>query len=159
MEKIIAAPTVQRTIQVLEVLLFNPSGLTLRELQDKVEISRSTLFLILNTLKAMGYLDQEGKRGVYIPGPRLAAWRAGSGSQNGGLDLLSSFFQENYPDGLDETLAIIVPSEKGESILLGQIESSKNIKVAFSLGQTFGSTTATGKILNPAPDQKIITDG
>ena len=159
MKNTIAAPTVQRTIQVLEVLLFNSSGLTLKELQDKVEISRSTLFLILNTLKAMGYLDQQGKRGVYIPGPRLAVWRNGSASSKPGLDLLSSFFQENYPDGLDETLAIIVPAENGETVLLGQIESLKNIKVAFSLGQTFAKSTASGRILDPSPDDKLITDG
>src|SRR5512133_912696 len=86
------ASTAQRTLALVELLLANPDGLTPQELVTQLEISRSTLFLLLNTLKQLGYVEQSEKRGRYRSGPRLQAWR--SSTPGAAPDLIQAFYQE-----------------------------------------------------------------
>ena len=67
--------TVQRTLRLVEVLLAQPSGLSAGQLHAQVGGSRSALYLLLATLKSLGYIQPGEKRGLYQPGPRARAWR------------------------------------------------------------------------------------
>src|SRR5512143_2039358 len=86
------ASAAQRTLRLVELLLANPNGLAVHEMVSQLEISRSTLFLLLNTLKQLGYAEQSEKRGRYRAAARLLAWRsAGPGVT---ADLSQAFYQE-----------------------------------------------------------------
>ncbi len=141
-------PTVQRTLQVLDEIIFNPNGVSLKELMEKIEISRSSLFMILNTLKSIGYIDQSEKRGRYISGPRMIAWGLGSRSQNTGMDLLTSFYHEAEIITLPETLAIVVKGDAGDCVVLGQTEGEKDVRCVFTAGQKISGASAAGIILD-----------
>lgn len=71
----VASSTAHRTLRLVEVLLAQPAGLTIEQLLPQVGGSRSALYLLLNHLKALGYVAQAQKRGLYQPGPRALAWR------------------------------------------------------------------------------------
>ena len=160
MEKQNITPTVQRIMQVLDLVITSPGGVGLRDFNEKLEISRSTLFLILNSLKSLGYLDQSEKRGKYFTGARLAAWKVGNtGGNNPGMDLLSSFFQETENDSMSETLAIVVRGNPGEVVVLGQSESVMDVRVVFSSGQHLPSKSAAGAILSGRVAEEFMKIG
>ena len=68
--------TTERTLKLVEALLAQPGGVTPQDLLARLGSSRSTLFLLLHTLKRLGYVEQAEKRGRYSPGPRLRAWQS-----------------------------------------------------------------------------------
>jgi DNA-binding IclR family transcriptional regulator len=114
---------------------------------EKIEISRSSLFMILKTLKNIGYIDQSEKRGRYIAGPRMISWGLGSQSQNAAMDLLASFYNEAESITLAETFAIVVKGDAGDCVVLGQTESEKDVRCVFTAGQKISGQSGAGIIL------------
>ena len=143
------APTIERTLRVVELLLANPNGLSPQDLLIQVEISRSTLFALLRTLKSLGYLDQAEKRGRYRPGPRLLAWRSASGPS--AQDIFTAFSQETASAPWAETLLLLTPAQ-GELRIVAQMEGSQAVRCAFTTGQTLTGLKAIEQLFAaPAP--------
>ncbi|HXF70547.1 MAG TPA: helix-turn-helix domain-containing protein [Thermoflexus sp.] len=63
-------PAVERALQLLEWIAERPEGVLPSELIDRLGLSRTGAFALLNTLKAHGYLEQASPRGPYRLGPR-----------------------------------------------------------------------------------------
>jgi DNA-binding IclR family transcriptional regulator len=149
------APSVQRTIQLLENLLTHPQGLSLKDLLAESEGSRSALFILLNTLKSLGYIEQVEKRGRYRAGPRLLAWRGGETSS---ADLQTAFYQEASALALPETLALALPVEQG-ALLAAQVETSAKIRSVFPLGLRFPPESAAAQALSASPSAAVKQAG
>jgi DNA-binding IclR family transcriptional regulator/nitroimidazol reductase NimA-like FMN-containing flavoprotein (pyridoxamine 5'-phosphate oxidase superfamily) len=150
-------PAAGRTLGLLELLLVNPRGLTPRECVDQLDISRSTLFELLQTLKVLGYVEQAHARGRYLPGPRLLAWR--SPRLHDPQELLTAFFQEAASSSLDETLALAVSSPP-YILILAQKESYQHVRIAYDPNQQFDpEETAAGAILSPSPSETVRSMG
>src|SRR5574338_449443 len=86
------APAAERSLRLIELLLERPEGWTPQELLLELDLSRSSLFVLLRAFKTMGCIEQSGKRGRYVVGPRLNAMRAPKPFSNQGL--LAAFYQE-----------------------------------------------------------------
>ena len=86
-------PAAERALNILELLSAEPDGLTASDLLERLDLSRSALFALLNTLKARDYVVQHENRGRYRLGPAL--WTLAPGRQ----------------DDLDAELAEIVTQE------------------------------------------------
>lgn len=144
-------PTAERTLRLIELLLDHPDGLTPQEILPHLDLSRSSLYLLLNTLKSLGYVEQAEKRGRYRSGPRLESWRSAPSPAT--KDLLAAFFQEAAHQACPETLALLVPAEGGLR-LLGQVEGSRQVRSAFTPGQVYPQLPAARNVLqaNPAPE-------
>ena len=99
--------TTERTLKLVEALLGQPGGIGPQELLAQLGGSRSTLFLLLHTLKSLGYAEQPEKRGRYYPGPRLRAWQSAPAIPAAGLSL--AFYQEAARRSRQETLALALP--------------------------------------------------
>lgn len=149
-------PTVERTLHLVEMLLANPKGITPQEMLLHLDISRSTLFLMLRTLKSLGYIEQSEKRGRYRLGPRLEAWRASPSLVS--QDLLTAFYMETSQKDWPETLALVLPSMAGP-IVLAQAESSRQVRCIFTPGQVQPELRAAIEALNPEPPQEVKTNG
>jgi DNA-binding IclR family transcriptional regulator len=146
-------PAAGRTVQLLELLLNYPQGITSQECIDQLEITRSSLFSLLRTLKILGYVEQNNKRGVYRPGPRLLAWRGSASSDP--QDLLTAFYQETSARSQVETIALVV-SNHPELLVLAQVESAQRVRSAFETGQRLSpGETAAGAVLNAKPTNAI----
>ncbi|MEW6716052.1 MAG: pyridoxamine 5'-phosphate oxidase family protein [Chloroflexota bacterium] len=150
-------PAAGRTIHLLELLLQNPQGVTLQECLTTINISRSSFFALLNSLKKLGYVEQAEARGRYRAGVRLRAWKGPS--LNLPQDLLTSFYQEATSLDLDETLVLVLP--EGESLfVLAQVESPHPVRSAFETGQRLSPTeSAAGSILSAPPQKEVRTQG
>ncbi len=150
------ASTARRTLRLVELLLANPTGLTPQELLAQLEISRSTLFLLLTTLKQLGYAEQSEKRGRYRAGPRLAAWQGALPGFT--ADLSQAFYQEAERRPWDETLVLVVPAAGGP-LLLAQVEGSQRVRSAFITGQSYPGLLAAAQVLSEAPPAEVQLHG
>jgi DNA-binding IclR family transcriptional regulator/nitroimidazol reductase NimA-like FMN-containing flavoprotein (pyridoxamine 5'-phosphate oxidase superfamily) len=146
-------PTAERTLRLIELLLDHPEGLSPQELLPHLDLSRSSLFLLLRTLKSLGYVEQAERRGRYRAGPRLEAWR-GSPSQ-GTKDLVTAFYQEAAHQGLAETLGLAVKAEHG-ALLLAQVEGSRQVRSTFTPGQSYPSLDTA---LSAGPPPEVQANG
>jgi DNA-binding IclR family transcriptional regulator len=133
-------PAAERTLHLLELLLRFPEGFTPQEFLAHLDISRSSLFSLLQTLKSLGYVEQSGLRGRYIAGARLLSWR--SVGVGGTSDLLTAFYQETNPQNLDETIALFLPNSNS-CFVLAQVESTQMVRTSFEIGQSFPLDTST----------------
>jgi DNA-binding IclR family transcriptional regulator len=148
-------PSVRRTIELLESLLAQPQGLTLKELLAAVDGSRSSLFALLATLKSLGYVEQNERRGRYRAGARLLAWRVATPPVLN-ADLLHAFLQEAETAQLTETLAVIAPLPNGDAQVLGQVEGRAGVRVVFEPGQRLPAASAAGQIFHAAIAPEIL---
>ncbi|MFC1466411.1 MAG: pyridoxamine 5'-phosphate oxidase family protein [Candidatus Brachytrichaceae bacterium NZ_4S206] len=138
--------TLERALLLLEFLLDHPDGAEVADLLEHLDGARSTLFLLLNKLKSLGYVEQTERRGRYRPGPRLLAWRGGA-LRLPAADLLPAFFQEAQTCGLEETLALFIPAGDGAVVLLGQVEGRREVRSAFESGQRLNASSAPAQVL------------
>lgn len=158
MSKETDSPSVERALSLLEILLEQPQGVDIPDLLSRVDISRSSLFVLLNTLKTLSYVEQTEKRGRYRAGPRLLAWQGGS-SPLPAADLLSAFFHEAESCDLEETLALFVPVREGEALVLGQVEGPREVRSVFGMGQRLSASSAVGQVLQSPVSEEIQAQG
>jgi DNA-binding IclR family transcriptional regulator len=161
------APAAERTLRLIELLLSRPEGWTPQELLVQLDLSRSSLFVLLRTLKTLGYVEQAGIRGRYVPGPRLQAWRAPQSPS--AQELLTAFYQEVETAQSSvlstETLALVLPaggrgarSQEEGFIIVAQVEGSQQVRSAFITGQRVVSLPAA-QVLDPSPSPTVIETG
>lgn len=146
-------PAAERTLQIIELLLSNPDGITPQELLAALDISRSTLFLLLNTLKQQGYVEQGEQRGRYRPGPRLQAWR--SPNRASFQEAITAFYQEAGMAGSHETLALAAAAPGG-ALILAQIESPQRVRSVLETGAVLPPEQTTASQIFASPLAKIV---
>jgi DNA-binding IclR family transcriptional regulator len=146
-------PTAERTLRLIELLLDHPEGLSPQELLPHLDLSRSSLFLLLRTLKSLGYVEQAERRGRYRAGPRLESWRSSPTQDT--RDLVTTFYQEAAHQAFSETLALAVRAESGP-LLLAQVEGSQQVRSAFTPGQTYLNLEP---VLRPDPPSEVHANG
>lgn len=155
--------TAERTLRLLELFQSRPEGWTPQELLPELDLSRSALFVLLRAFKTLGYIEQTGKRGRYVPGPRLLAWRAPQTPSS--QDLLTAFFQEaelaqlSNPTIRQETLALALPAGKSGWVVTGQVEGNQQVKSALMVGQGYASIPAAEPLFSSGPSAEIIQNG
>jgi DNA-binding IclR family transcriptional regulator len=152
----ILSSTTERTLKLVEALLGQPAGATPQELLSRLGGSRSTLFLLLHTLKSLGYADQPEKRGRYYAGPRLRAWQSAPAIP--AADLSLAFYQEAARRPCPETLALVLPSPGGP-LVLSQVEGSQQVRSAFMPGQVYPGLSAAVQALSALPPPAVQENG
>lgn len=148
--------TTEHSLRLIELLLGKPEGLSPQDLLIDLDISRSSLFLLLRRLKDLGYIEQAEKRGRYRIGPRLQAWQ--NAESPASQDLLTAFYQEVSNTTCSETLAIALPSKEGPFII-AQSEGKCQVRSVLNTGQVYPDLISASKILEKQPAANIQTDG
>ena len=151
------SPAIERTVHLLEVLLEKTDGLTVLEMQNELNISRSTLFQMLRALRRLGYLEQSEKRGKYRPGVRLLAWRKGLKPVH--QELITAFYSEMLRHNLTETVALAIPAENHNILILAQVESGHQVRSQFEIGRIYDSPGAAKEILFEDPSESTVLTG
>lgn len=147
--------TVERALLLLETLLQHPHGIEVSQLLARTDASRSSLFVLLQTLRQMGYIEQSEKRGRYRAGPRLLAWRGGSSLD---ADLQIAFHQEASAAALPETLFLALPAEGG-ALLIAQVEGSAQVRSTYPVGMSFPPHSAVSQVLLGSPPSAVGQTG
>lgn len=154
-------PSVERTLMLLEILRVRSDGVAIQDLLTSLDISRSSLFVLLNTLKHLGYVEQTDKRGYYYPGPRLQAWSKSNPLPK--QDQISAFYHEANLITCHETLALAAPVSQG-SIVIAQVESQQHVRSVYTMGQVYTDSAAWQILHVPSPEvmqhgYAMIVDG
>jgi DNA-binding IclR family transcriptional regulator len=138
-------PAAERTLRLLEVLAAASDGLTAGELIEQLELSRSTLFALLNTLKARNYIEQSDSRGRYRLGPAL--WALIPGRQHDLGALVEAFRSDVEIRRMSETVAVSW-LDGAETVIVAQNECRRPVRVVFRPGERRAAqTTASGLVL------------
>lgn len=159
----ISIPAAERTLRLIELLFERAEGWTPQELLLELDLSRSSLFALLRGLKALGYVEQMGRRGRYTAGARLLAWRVPQPPN--GQDLLAAFYQEAEmlapaaPGAPRETLALALPAGSGAYQVTAQVEGSELVRSAFHPGQVYRELPAAAQALAAAPEPSVAANG
>lgn len=134
-------PAAGRTLNLLELLASAPEGLTAAAILSQLEISRSALFALLNTLKSRNYITQTGQRGRYALGPAL--WALIPDRQQGLRPLIEAFDTELTLHPLPETTALFWQNNQ-ETTILSQHACSQPVRTVYQAGerQPLGQTAA-----------------
>lgn len=156
-------PAAERTLCLLEALAASPAGLSAGELAVVLDISRSSLFALLNTLKARKYIEQSDNRGRYRLGP--AVYGLLPARQHQLTTLLDAFHADPDLSLINETVALS-RLEGAHTVIIAQQESSRPVRVVLRVGQRRPAhTTADGLVLlagasvpDEAEEPPVLTD-
>ncbi|MBN1487577.1 MAG: helix-turn-helix domain-containing protein [Anaerolineae bacterium] len=125
-------PAAERTLQLLELLAATPEGLTAQELSTTLDIPRSALFALLNTLKGLGYIEQARPRHPYLAGPRLRNLHPMTPTSH--TTLIQAFYEAITHTPPEETIALTLLSND-RVFVLAEAPCQKTVRTVMDPGE------------------------
>lgn len=146
---------VSRSLGILEALAQAGAPLRMSRLSEQVGLQKSTVHRILQTLIALGYVEQEADTGRY--GASLKLWELGSAIvfEHPVKRTAASFLQALHKE-VGETVSLLVPSG-GDVLYLERLVSPRPIRFSVRPGSRVPALlTAGGRaMLAQSPNLKI----
>lgn len=135
----------EKTLDILEQLKRDGNGQGLAEMARKVKMPKATVYRILTTLEARGYLDREADGGYKISGKLFALQRDASPGQN--LLRAAPPIMERLAAECRETVNLGT-LDGGEVVVIATAESPQSVRMASKVGnRRYVHTTGLGKVL------------
>lgn len=153
-------PSLDRAVQVLELLAREQKGLTLTELTTRTGIPKSTLFRILATLENRSCIGLIAGSKKYQLG--LKVWELGSAYvEQSDLDTAATAYMQDLAEACGESVFLGV-LDAGEVVYMRRIESPRSVAVVRKLGHRAPAyCTATGEAMlafMPEDERERIVD-
>lgn len=136
-------PAIERANRVLKEISQYPEQLRLIDLSKKLEINKSTLFSLLNTLETLGWVVKESGD-TYNLGPTLGMFNSMYLSQ---FNLIQSFYKEaaKSVSKINEPIQLGVLDDK-DVVYLGKVNAESNVRLVTDPGMRFPAyASAIGK--------------
>lgn len=148
-------PALERADDIITTIAKNPKKLKLMELSEKTKINKSSLFSLLNTLDALGWIYKEANQ-TYSLGPKLGFFSAKYTQQ---FDLTKYFEREadKVVMKINETIQLSIRQGK-KIVYIAKKESSQRVRIVSEPGMTLPAhATAMGKaLLSELSDHKLL---
>lgn len=144
-----------KTLDILEAIKQNPSGMRLADLHRSVELPKATVYRILSTLETRGYLDRD-RLGHYRMGRKLFDLQRSAPIEQligeAARPLMAEFTAE-----CKETVNLGI-LDAGEIVVIQTVESPQSVRMASKVGnRRYLHATALGKaLLAGMPDKEIL---
>lgn len=153
-------PSLDRAVQVLELLAREEKGLTLTELTTRTGIPKSTLFRILATLENRRCIGLIADSRKYQLG--LKVWELGSAYiEQSDLDTAATSYMQALAEACGESV-FLGTLDAGEVVYMRRIESPRSVAVVRKLGHRAPAyCTATGEAMlafMPEEEMERIVD-
>jgi IclR family KDG regulon transcriptional repressor len=147
--------TIDRTIDILNVVSTSASGLTLTELSGRLDLPKTTAYRILQVLVKHDFLRKDGLTKVYRLGPALVTLGANS-LQQWDLRSIAHPHLEKLAHASNETVCLIVLF-KDKAICLDTIESDRRTSFIIRVGREmeFHCSAAGKAIIAFLPTERI----
>jgi DNA-binding IclR family transcriptional regulator len=149
--------SVDRALNILEVVSHSKEPLGVTELSNKMDLNKSTVYRMLNTLQYKGYIAQDTENDKYTTGLKL--FELGSLAINE-LDLrkTSVSYLEELMELTGETVHLGILDD-GEVIYIEKVESSETIRMHSKIGKrVYAHNTSLGKVLLAYSDKEVINN-
>ncbi|WP_445299971.1 IclR family transcriptional regulator [Lysinibacillus sp. FSL K6-0232] len=143
MDKKYWVPAVERAHLVLMEISKSPDELRLIDLSKRLEINKSSLFSLLNTLESLGWVIKENND-TYHLGPTIGMFNSMYLSQ---FNLIQTFYKE----AIDSVNKINEPIQLGvldgsDVVYLGKVNAQTNVRLVTDPGMRFPAyASAIGK--------------
>ncbi len=124
--------SLDRAINILELFRIGPKELSVTEISNELQISKSTVFGLINTLANRGYLHQNPNTQKYSLG--LSLLELGGLVQRNNIILEKAKpFLEFLVEECNEIIHLAI-EEKGEVIYIDKLEGKKTIYISSRIG-------------------------
>jgi len=147
--------TLQRGLEMLELLAAHADGLALSELAQRLCLPRSSAFNLAQSLVRLGYASQHLETGKYRMGLKMFEIGAGAVQHVDVMELIRECMTEIHAK-INETMHLGVRSGT-ETVYIDKLDSTKSIRMSSYVGAHAPlHCTSLGKaILSTYPDEKI----
>jgi DNA-binding IclR family transcriptional regulator len=136
--------SLERALDVVEALAHHKDGVTVTALAAQMGIPKSSIFRVLNTLRARGYVEQNAMSERYGLGVRFLAL-ARSVAEESDLRKVAASYLRELQSATDETVHLAVPIGNA-MVYIDKVESSRSIRLASRVGDLANlHSTALGK--------------
>ena len=153
-------PAIERANRVLKEISQHPDELRLIDLSKKLEIHKSSLFSLLNTLETLGWVVKASSD-TYNLGPTLGMFNSMYLSQ---FNLIQSFYKEAAKSVSKINEPIQLGILDGQDVVyLGKVNAKSNVRLVTDPGMRFPAyASAIGKVqmINFSKEelQKLFSD-
>ncbi len=147
--------TLQRGLEMLQLLGLHPEGLSLSELTQALALPRSTAFNLAQSLVALGYASHKSDTGRYRLGLKMFEIGASALNQVDVMEVIRTCMAEVHRK-VNETVHVGVRSGR-ETLYIDKLDSTQSIRMSSYVGSRAPlSCTALGKaLLSTMPEQKV----
>ena len=147
--------TLQRGLDMLELLGAHAEGLALCELAQALRLPRSTAFNLAQTLTRLGYATQREDTGKYRLGLKMFEIGAGAMHQVDVMELIRGCMAEVHHK-INETMHLGVRAER-DTLYIDKLDSTQSIRMTSYVGSRAPLyCTALGKaILSTMDDDEV----
>ena len=125
--------SIQRAFDILEVLATERDGMGVTQLGEKLDLHKSTVHRLLNTMMSLGYIDKKPITGVYCLGMKfveLASLYLGSVE----LKAEANYYIREYIDRIGLPIQMAILSD-GEALYIEKVEQSNSIRIYAEIGR------------------------
>jgi len=147
--------SVERTLSILEVLSDYKEGLGLTEISERVDLHKSTVYRLLNTLIYKEYVVQNKETNKYLI--TLKLFELGNKKVEG-MDMLSA--SKQYTKMLMESLnevVHLVARENNNIVYIDKVEANNTIRMASTIGKRSPMyCTSVGKAMLSLLDEEEV---
>jgi IclR family transcriptional regulator, KDG regulon repressor len=141
-----AVKSADRVLRTFELLTDHPSGLTLTEICNELELPKSSAHSLLTTMESRGFLTQDPLSRRYRIGIRL--WQAAQGYLIvGDIDQSARPFMEALRDEFNETVQLAV-LDGADNVYIGKVDPDQQLRLESRVGVRLPAhATGIGKAL------------
>ncbi|SFL31507.1 IclR family transcriptional regulator [Halanaerobium salsuginis] len=148
--------SLDRAIDILEIILQQENGMGVTEISRELDLHKSTVYRLLDTLKFRGYLEKNEENHKYFAGIKLFELSSLVLNDIDNRMRLRPYLEELMQE-TQETIHLGILDE-GEIIYLDKVESNATIRMYSQVGKRVPAhSTSLGKaILAYLPVEKVI---
>jgi DNA-binding IclR family transcriptional regulator len=137
---------VGKTMRVLEVLAECGGSTSLKEITERVDLVKSSVYRILYSLKELGYVEQTDHSGVYNLTWKMHSLLRKGATQMTLLDLARPHMLK-LRDEVEETVWL-AEWRRGAGVVVGGVDVPHRLRFSIDIGSTVGlHSTALGKAI------------
>jgi len=147
--------SVERALSILEIFKLGKKELSVKEISEEVELSKSTAFGLINTLSNKGYLQQNDENLKYGLGLKILALSNAVQKNNIIVQTVRPYLK-SLSDKFQETSHCAI-EENGAVIYIDKIEAVRSVYIKSEIGtKNYMHCTGVGKcFLAHMQDSKI----
>jgi DNA-binding IclR family transcriptional regulator len=157
MEKKNRVPAVERALDILEYLIARNEATSIRKLSDSLELPRVSVFRIIKSLEAKGYVLNQGGQGRYILGAKIVSMGSRI-SRDANLSQVANPFMFELARESGQTVQLGVLFEH-QVMYIDQIRTSEALTLVVPSRTPFAvNTSAGGKVLVAALEDSRLQE-
>ncbi|MEB3102466.1 IclR family transcriptional regulator [Ferviditalea candida] len=125
--------SVDRALQILDLLQEKPGGLGVTELSKLLDVAKSTTHRLLSSLQAKGFVKQDKQTGKYSLGLRLVEL-GNEIVQSLDIRKVASPYLSKLVGEIGETAHLVI-HEEGEVVYIDKLESTASLRMYSQIGR------------------------